>query len=158
MKPTWKTYDIEAWQHGVAGCSPRSFPMPTDRFLWNDCGVCTNPHVLGVAAKTWRIGIFTAQNKKGRWVAGSDVSFLTAGYGRGAMDIDADSFPAEWAARSMELRRAAGWIEKWSNRDFASCPIPAAQAREALILISQAIQDIEPKKVPVYTQLSLFDL
>ncbi len=157
MKPTWKTYDIEAWQHGVAGCSPRSFPMPTDRFLWNDCGVCTNPHVLGVAAKSWRIGIYTAKNKRGRWVSGSDVSFQTAGHCRGALNVDADSFPEEWAARSMELRRVAHWIEIYMNPVTASCPIPGSHAREALRLISQAIQDIEPKKVPVYTQLSLFD-
>ncbi len=157
MKPTWKIYDIESWEHGVAGCSPRSFPVPTDRFLWNNCGVCTNPHVLGVAAKSWRIGIYTAKNKRGRWVAGSDVSFMTAGHCRGALNADADSFPEEWGARSMELRRVAHWIEIYMNPETASYPIPGPHAREALRLISQAIEDIEPKRMPVYTQLSLFD-
>lgn len=156
MKPTWKEYDIEAWEHGVAGCSPKP-GRSTDRFVFNDCGVCVNPHVLGVAAKTWRIGIYTARNKRGRWVAGSDVSFPTAGHGRGALNVDADSFPEEWGARSMELRRAALWIERYMNRETASCPIPGAQAREALRLISEKIAELEPKKVPTFTQLSLFD-
>lgn len=156
MKPSWKTYHIEAWEHGVAGCSPRTSPVPKDRFLWNDLGICTNPHVFGVAAKGWRIGIYTAQNKRGRWVAGADVSFLNAGYGYGVLNVDADSFPAELGAKARELRRAALWVEKWASRTYASCPIPPGQANEALRLISEALEIVEPKKVPVYTQLSLF--
>lgn len=157
MTPTWKKYDIEEWEHGVAGCTPRSFPMPTDRFLWNDCGVCTNPHVLGVATKSWRIGIFTARMDCGQWVVGADVSFPTAGYCRGASLTPLDCFQSEWGAQSMELRHAATWIQRCMNSKTASCPIPGSYAREALRLISQAIEDIEPKRRPVFTQLSLFD-
>lgn len=157
MNPIWKKYDIEAWEHGVAGCSPRTSPAPKDRFLWNSLGICTNPHVFGVAAKGWRIGIYTAQNKRGRWVAGADISFLNAGYSYGALNVDADSYPEEWGAQARELRRSALWVEKWASRTYASCPIPGSQAREALRLISRALEDIEPKRRPVFIQLSLFD-
>lgn len=157
MKPSWKTYDTEAWNNGVAGCTPRPSPLPKDRFLWNSLGICTNPHVFGVAAKGWRIGIYTAQNKRGRWVAGADVSFhTTGGYCYGVRNVDADSFPDEWGAQARELRSAALWVEKSASITYASCPIPPGQAHEALCLISEALEIVEPKKVPVYTQLSLF--
>lgn len=156
MKPSWKTYDIECWDHVVAGCSPRPGFQPGGPFRWNECGICTNPHVFGVYSRNWRIGILTAQNKRGRWVAGEDVSFITAGYIFGPLNVDAHSFPEEWGARALSLRRIALWVERNANSDVISCPIPASQAREALRLISQAIEDIEPKRIPTYTQLSLF--
>lgn len=157
MKPIWKTYNIEEWEHGVAGCTPQPLRRVGPPFIWNNLGVCLNPHVLGVAAKGWRIGIYTARNKRGRWVAGSDVSFLNAGSGRGVLNVDADSFPEEWAARSMELRRISSWVRKYASKDYGSCPIPSVQANEALRLISEALDTIEPRRIPIYTQLSLFD-
>lgn len=155
MKPTWKTYDIEEWEHGVAGCSPNP-GRPTDRFVFNDCGVCINPHVLGVAAKSWRIGIYTACDERGRWVGGLDVSFLNAGCGYGALKRDANNFPEEWGAQSFHLRRAAHWLEVHSNQKTRSCSISMSSAREALLLISQALESVEPRRMPVYTQLTLF--
>ena len=154
MKPSWKTYDIGSWEQGVAGCSP----LPGHEagpFRWNECGICTNPHVFGVYSKDWRIGIFTAKNERGRWVAGADFSFRTVGYGCGPMNSDPNQFPEEWGAQSAMLRKAAAFIERNSGSNV-SCPIPGRTAREALCLISQAIEDIEPKRIPIYTQLSLF--
>lgn len=156
MKPTWKEYDSEAWDHGVAGGSPQP-GRPTDRFVFNDCGICINPHVLGVAAKSWRIGIYTAKDRRGRWVAGADFSFQNAGFGSGCLEGDVNfSTPEEKDARILMLRKAHLCVERWSNPG-QSCPIPGDQAREALRLISEKIAELSAPKQPIFTQLSLFD-
>lgn len=156
MKPTWKEYDIEAWEHGVAGCSPQP-GRPTDRFVFNDCGVCVNPHVLGIAGRGWRIGIFTSQTPSGLWTHARDVSFPTAGWSALPWRLSINGESSEDKARLAELRTIAAFVEENADQQKVSCPIPGAQAHEALRLISEKIAELEPKKVPTFTQLSLFD-
>ena len=148
MRPAWKTCCIEEWRSGI------ELLQPGDDFVWNDCGICLNPHVLGVRTKTWAVGIFSAKNEQGRWVGGADITFSNAGFGSGCLNTDPNSFPEEWGAQAAYLRRASLWVECYLNRGASS--IPSGSGNEALRLISEALKIVEPKKVPVYTQLSLF--
>lgn len=156
MKPTWKEYTMAEWDR-LCGVSPDLHPRETDRFVFNAHGVCINPHVLGLAARGWRIGVFTAQTPSGLWSHARDISFPSAGWSAfpGRLTFHGES--SEDEARCAELRLIAAWVELNADQQKVSCPIPGHYAREALRLISKALEDIEPKKVPTFVQLSLFD-
>ena len=154
MEVTWKLYNIEEWEHGVAGCSPSRRPL--GRFVFNKSRVCINSNVLGLVGKGWRIGILTARRPDGRWVAGEDISFLSAGAGYYPELDTCENFPEEKDAQRMQLQRVALWVERYANPEYISCPIPRNQANLALRLISEKLTEINGPRLPIYTQLSLF--
>ena len=150
MKPTWKKCCAEEWHSGI------ELPPPGDAFTFNKNGICTNPHVLGAVGKGWRVGVYTARNEAGRWVYGLDLSFINAGLGYGASSNDRNHFHDEWGAQSAALRFVAAWVERNANAKLSSCPIIPKEANECLRMVSLALDMVEPRRVPIYTQLSLF--
>ena len=154
MKPTWKEYTMAEWDR-LCGVSPDLHPRDTGGFVFNDCDVCINPHVLGLDARGWRIAIFTAQTPSGLWTHARDISFPSGGWGALPWRLSINGESSEGKARLAELRAVAAWVELEADPKKVTCPIP--QAREALRLISKKIAELEPKKVPTFTQLSLFD-
>ena len=155
MKTAWREYTMDQWD-SLCGVSPDLHPKAADGFVFNAHGVCINPHVLGLAARGWRIGIFTAQTPSGLWSHCRDISLQTAGVSGlpGRLAFNAES--TEGKARIAELKFAAAFVALNSDQQKVSCPIPQATATQALRLIAEKIAELEPKKVPTYTQLSLF--
>lgn len=157
MKPAWKEYTIAEWDK-LCGVSPDLRGKPADRFVFNSCGVCTNPHVLAIAGKGWRIGIFTAQTPSGLWSHCRDISFPTSGVsglpGRVAFNAEV----TEDKARCAELEFAAAFVTLNADAKKVSSPISKRDADILLHLISEKLAELSAPRVPVYTQLSLFDL
>lgn len=156
MRPTWKTYDIAEWDK-LCGVSPDLRGKRAPRFTFNENGVCTNPHVLGIAGKGWRIGIFTAQTPSGLWAHGRDISFPTSGVGCLPGRLDFSAKMTEDKARLAELEYAANFVTKEADPRRVSCPISRRDADILLRLISEKVAELSAPKAPVFTQLSLFD-
>lgn len=156
MKPTWKEYTMAEWDR-LCGVSPDLHPRDTGGFVFNNCGVCTNPHVLGIAGKGWRIGIFTAQTPSGLWSHCRDISFLTAGTSGlpGRLQFSAET--TEDKARCAELEFAAAFVTLHADRERVSCPISRRDADILLRLIREKIAELSSPNQPTFTQLSLFD-
>lgn len=156
MKPTWKEYTMAEWDR-FCGVSPDLHPRDTGGFVFNDCDVCINPHVLGLAARGWRIGIFTAQTPSGLWSHSRDISLPTAGVSGLPWRLCLNATRTEDQARCAELEFAANFVIMEADPVRVSCPISKRDAGILLRLISEKIAELEPKKVPTFTQLSLFD-
>jgi len=156
MKPAWREYTMAQWDK-LCGVSPDLHPKAADGFVFNAHGVCINPHVLGLAARGWRIGIFTAQTPSGLWSHCRDISFPTAGVSGLPRRQAFNAESTEDKARIAELEFAAAFVALRSDRDKVSHPISRRDADILLRLIAEKIAELEPKKVPIFTQLSLFD-
>lgn len=154
-KLTWREYTSAEWDK-LCGVSPDLRHRETGRFVFNKNGVCINPHVLGLAARDWRIGIYTAKTPSGLWSHARDVSFNTAGWGAYPWRLSFDGKSSEDEARCAELHAIAAWVELNADQQKVSCPISGAHATAALSLIREKIDELSTPKLPIYTQLSLF--
>lgn len=58
------------------------FDEPQSAFLWNDCGVCTNPQTAASSSgHGWSYSILLAQKPNGLWVSGYDYTIKNGGGG-----------------------------------------------------------------------------
>jgi len=156
MKPAWREYTMAQWD-SLCGVSPDLHPKAADGFVFNAHGVCINPHVLGLAARGWRIGIFTAQTPSGLWSHCRDITLPTAGVSGLPWCLALHAESTEDKARIAELEFAAAFVALYSDWDKVSCPISRRDADILLRLISGKIAELEARQLPVFTQLSLFD-
>ena len=114
-----------------------------EKFVFNNCGVCTNPNIIKGEVKNFRWEIETAFNGKG-WVFGHDFMTPTGGWCRGPWKENTESFGTEHDAVEAGAKKGLYFFER--------------EQKGGMNIPKQLFQDLKNlcgKPQPI--QLSLFD-